>query len=314
MIGLQLLVSCILDAVLGDPRWLPHPVRLIGSVIHHYETVTLRSVKSHIGRYAAGMILAVGLPALCFVGTWWVIHQAEQFHQYLGSATWIIFGYFTLAARDLADHAMSVYRALMAGSIREAQQSVSLIVGRDTETLSEPEIVRATIETVAESTSDGVIAPLVYLALGGPPLALAYKAINTLDSMIGHRTPDYRQLGWASARLDDLVNWVPARLSGVALALAAGLRFGTGRQAWRIFLRDGKKHASPNSGWSEAAMAGALHVQLGGTNRYEGIPVDRPTLGDGLRTLQPALIPLAVQLMAMASGLMLILLLGLVGW
>ena len=235
MIGLQLLVSCMLDAVLGDPRWLPHPVRLIGSVIHQYETVTFRYVKSHMGRYAAGIILAVGLPTLCFACTWWVIHQAGQLHQYLGSATWVIFGYFTLAARDLADHAMNVYRALMRGSIPEAQRSVSLIVGRDTATLSEPEIVRATIETVAESTSDGVIAPLVYLALGGPPLALAYKAINTLDSMIGHRTPDYRQLGWASARLDDLVNWVPARLTGVILVLAAGLRFGAGRQAWRIF-------------------------------------------------------------------------------
>ena len=314
MIGLQLIVSCILDAVLGDPRWFPHPVRLIGSVIHQYETVTLHYVKSHLGRYAAGMILAIGLPVLCFVGTWWVIHQAEELHPYLGSATWVIFGYFTLAARDLADHAMNVYRALMAGSISDAQQSVSQIVGRDTATLSEPEIVRATIETVAESTSDGVIAPLVYLALGGPPLALAYKAINTLDSMIGHRTPDYRQLGWASARLDDLVNWVPARLTGVILVLAAGLRFGAGKQAWRIFVRDGRKHASPNSGWPEAAMAGALQVQLGGTNLYEGIPVERPTLGDGVQKLNSALIPLAVQLMAMGSGLMLIFLLGIVGW
>ena len=171
-----------------------------------------------------------------------MIHQAEQLHEYLGSATWVILGYFTLAGRDLADHAMNVYRALMAGSITKAQQSVSFIVGRDTGNLTEPEIVRATIETVAESTSDGVIAPLVYLALGGPPLALAYKAINTLDSMVGHRTPDYRQLGWASARLDDLVNWIPARLSGVVLALAAGLRLGGGRQAWRILFRDGHKH------------------------------------------------------------------------
>ena len=314
MIGHQLLAACGLDAVLGDPRWVPHPVRLIGFVIHQFKNVTLRYVKSHMGRYAAGIILAVGLPALCFVCTWWVIHQAEQLHQYLGFATWVIFGYFTLAARDLADHAMNVYRALMGGSISEAQQSVSLIVGRDTATLAESEIVRATIETVAESTSDGVIAPLLYLALGGPPLAFAYKAINTLDSMIGHRTPDYRQLGWASARFDDLVNWVPARLTGVVLVLAAALRLGAGRQAWRIFLRDGKKHASPNSGWPEAAMAGALHVQLGGTNRYEGIPVERPTLGDGSVKLNSALIPLAVQLMAIASVLMLVLLLGLVGW
>ena len=146
MIGLQLLAACGLDAVLGDPRWFPHPVRLIGTVVHKYETVTLHYVKSHVGRYAAGVILAIGLPALCFVCTWWVIHQAEYLHQYLGSATWVIFGYFTLAARDLADHAMNVYRALMTGSVSEAQQSVSLIVGRDTANLTEPEIVRATIE------------------------------------------------------------------------------------------------------------------------------------------------------------------------
>ena len=314
MIGLQLIAACGLDAVVGDPRWLPHPVRLIGSVIHQYEILTLRYVKTPQGRYAVGMILAVGLPSLCFVFGWWVIHQAAHIHAYLGFATWTILGYFTLAARDLADHALNVYRALMGGSITEARHSVSYIVGRDTANLTEPEIVRATIETVAESTSDGVIAPLLYLALGGPPLALAYKAINTLDSMIGHRTPDYRQFGWASARLDDLVNWVPARLSGVALALAAGLRLGTGRQAWRVLFRDGHKHASPNSGWPEAAMAGALDVQLGGTNTYDGIPVARPTLGDGNQNLSSALIPLAVQLMAMASGLMLILLLGIVKW
>ena len=137
---------------------------------------------------------AVVLPALCFVCTWWVIHQAGQLHEYFGSVVWICFGYFALAARDLADHAMKVYRALDAGFLPEAQRSVSLIVGRDTANLSEPEIVRATVETVAESTSDGVVAPLLYLALGGPPLALAYKAISTLDSMIGHRTPVYSSI------------------------------------------------------------------------------------------------------------------------
>ena len=314
MISLQLIAACGLDAVVGDPRWFPHPVRLIGSVIRHYETLALRNVKSHVGRYVAGMMVALGLPSLCFVCTWWVIHQAEQLHSYLGFGIWVLCGYFTLAARDLADHAMNVYRALVAGSLTDAQRSVSLIVGRDTANLTEPEIVRATIETVAESASDGVIAPLLYLALGGPPLALAYKAINTLDSMIGHRTPDYREFGWASARLDDLVNWIPARLSGVSLALAATLRLGTGRQAWRMFFRDGHKHTSPNSGWPEAAMAGALQVQLGGTNMYDGIPVERPTLGDGIQKLHSALIPLAVQLMALASGLMLVLLLGIVGW
>ena len=310
MIGLQLLAACGLDAALGDPRWLPHPVRLIGSVIRRYEDVTLRYVKSQVGQYCAGIILAVGLPALCFVCTWWVIHQAGQLHEYLGSFVWIFFGYFALAARDLADHAMKVYRALDVGSLPDAQRSVSLIVGRDTATLSEPEIVRATVETVAESTSDGVIAPLLYLALGGPPLALAYKAISTLDSMVGHRTPVYRHFGWASARLDDLANWIPARISGVCLVVAAGIRLRKGMSAWRIFFRDGYKHASPNSGWPEAAMAGALQVQLGGMNLYDGVPVERPMLGEAIATLSPLLIPIAVQLMALASSLVLIILLG----
>ncbi|MCP4451648.1 MAG: cobalamin biosynthesis protein CobD, partial [Planctomycetes bacterium] len=238
----------------------------------------------------------------------WTIGQAQDIHTYVGHAVWILFGYTTLAARDLADHAMQVYRALMGGSLVEARQAVSLIVGRDTATLSEPEVIRATIETVAESSSDGVIAPLLYLALGGPPLALAYKAVNTLDSMIGHRMAPYRHFGWASARLDDLLNWIPARLSGLCIVLAAGIRLGTLNSAWKAFLRDGRKHLSPNSGWPEAAMAGALQVQVGGLNRYTGTPVERPKLGDPIKALNPSLIPMAVQVMAVASGVMLFIL------
>ena len=306
MTGLKVLLACGLDVVFGDPRWFPHPIRLIGWIIHWYEMIALQYVKSEGGRYLAGVMLAIGLPALCYVCAEWVIDQAGVIHRYLGYAMWILLGYLTLAARDLADHAMCVYRALAAGSLAEAQHAVSMIVSRDTHHLSEPEIVRATVETVAESTSDGVIAPLLYLALGGPPLALAYKAVNTLDSMIGHRTTRYRQFGWASARLDDLANWAPARISGLFLVLAASIRLGTGMEAWRVFFRDGHRHASPNSGWPEAAMAGALHIQLGGTNVYDGNSVERQRLGDDVMTLTPSLIPLAVQLMALASALVLI--------
>jgi adenosylcobinamide-phosphate synthase len=174
-------------------------------------------------------------------------------------------------------------------------------VGRDTNHLSEPEVVRATAETIAESASDGIIAPLVYLVVGGPPLALAYKAINTLDSMIGHRDNRYRDLGWASARLDDAVNWLPARLTAVFLVLAAGIYTGTMRQAWRIMRRDGDKHPSPNSGWPEAAMAGALGVQFGGTNFYGGDRSERARLGDPLMPLSPCHITAALRLMAVAS-------------
>ncbi|HJU04347.1 MAG TPA: adenosylcobinamide-phosphate synthase CbiB, partial [Nitrospiraceae bacterium] len=186
-------------------------------------------------------------------------------------------------------------------SLVRARQAVSRIVGRDTDHLSEPEVVRATVETIAESTSDGVIAPLVYLVVGGPPLALAYKAINTLDSMIGHHDDRYRDFGWASARLDDAVNWLPARLTAVLFVVAAGLYTRTMRQAWHIMQRDGAKHPSPNSGRPEAAMAGALGVQLGGTNFYGGHRSVRSHLGDRIRSLNPVHITAALRLMAVAS-------------
>ena len=312
MTGLKVLAACGLDALIGDPRYVPHPVRLMGSIIERYERLVMPYLKGKVSRMVAGGFLALGLPTLCFFLTQWVIGQAQHIHEYLGHAVWIFFGYTALAARDLADHAMRVYRALTDETLEEARRAVSLIVGRDTATLSEPEVIRATIETVAESSSDGVMAPLLYLAIGGPPLALAYKAVNTLDSMIGHRREPYRHFGWASARLDDLVNWVPARVSGLCLVVAAGLRLGTWKSAWKAFVSDGGKHLSPNSGWPEAAMAGALQVQVGGLNWYAGIPLDCPKLGDPTYPLTPEHIPLSVQLMALASGIMLCILLFIV--
>ena len=315
MIDLKVLAACGLDLVFGDPRCFPHPVRLMGLAISWYERLILKYVSGKIPRLAAGIVIAAGLPVLCFFCIQWIIEQAYEFDVYVGHFVWILFGYTALAARDLGDHAMHVYRALASGSLPEARHAVSLIVGRDTAGLSEPEVVRATIETVAESSSDGVIAPLLFLVLGGPPLALAYKAVNTLDSMIGHRTEPYRHLGWASARLDDLMNWVPARLSGLCLILAAGIRLGTFQSAWKTFCRDGYKHVSPNSGWPEAAMAGALQVQVGGMNSYDGALVERPKLGDPIRALTPSLIPIAVQLMGLASGVMLcVLFVFALGW
>ena len=179
-----------------------------------------------------------------------------------------------------------------------------MIVGRDTAELSESEIARATLETVAESSADGVIAPLVYLAIGGAPLALAYKAVNTLDSMIGHRDERYTDLGWASARLDDLANWVPSRVAAVLLIVGAGLITGQLKQicdGWRVLRRDGSKHPSPNSGRPEAAMAGILGVRLGGTNVYDGIKQDRPILGEEGRSAESGDIALAMKVMAAAS-------------
>ena len=303
IVGFKIFAVCGLDAVLGDPRWFPHPVRLMGMIAYWYEETTLRWVQGKIGRYVVGMVLALGLPTLCYVIAEWVIQTTSQLHAFAGDVVWILLGYSTLAARDLADHANHVYRALQAGSLEEARNAVSMIVGRDTEHLSEPEVIRATIETVAESTSDGVIAPLMYLAIGGPALALAYKAVNTLDSMIGHRTEKYQYFGWASARCDDVLNWIPARISGLGLILAAGFVKGTGVHAWKIFRRDGGKHMSPNSGWPEAAMAGALRVQLGGTNYYHKTPVTRQLIGEKVHSLVPSQISQSIRLMIVAYSI-----------
>lgn len=296
-------MACVLDAAIGDPRWCPHPVRLIGMVIVWYETRIRIVVHTRAGLRMAGIILAIGLPALTYAIGWLAIDLAGWVDAGVKTVLMVLIAWTTLAARDLVDHARLVANALEGGSLGRAREAVSRIVGRDTDGLSGTEIVRATVETIAESTADGVIAPLFYLALGGPPLALAYKAINTLDSMIGHRDVHYRYFGWASARLDDVANWIPARLTALLLISAAGLRTHTMRTAWRIFYRDGSKHPSPNSGRPEAAMAGALGVQLGGTNVYGGIATERPRLGDALTPLVPGHVTVALHLMGIASAM-----------
>nr|MBA2486643.1 cobalamin biosynthesis protein CobD [Nitrospira sp.] len=248
----------------------------------------------------AGICLAVGLPVGVYSVATFLITQAASFSPLLGQAVGIGLAYTTLAGRDLFDHVQAVSRELERENLAGARETVAMIVGRDSATLTQPEIVRATVETIAESTSDGIIAPLVYLTLGGAPLALAYKAINTLDSMVGHRDIRYEYFGWASARLDDVMNWLPARLTGTFIALAAGLVIGQWsrvRASWDILHRDGDKHASPNSGRPEAAMAGALGVQLGGRNYYDGVAQDRPLIGDGQTTLSPDHIAQALRIM-----------------
>jgi adenosylcobinamide-phosphate synthase len=298
----MLLGASLLDAVVGDPRWLPHPVRVMGRVITRVETL----VRLHIGKPAtarlAGVVLAVGLPASAFAISWAGIYLAGQIHVTLAIATEVLLAAMTLASRDLSDHALAVQRALEV-SLESARSRLGRIVGRDTNQLSESEVVRGVVETVAESACDGVVAPLLYLALGGAPLAMAYKAINTLDSMVGHRTPQLQHFGWASARLDDVANWVPARLTAVLLLLAGTIQAGTLRRlrdAARVLVRDGGKHPSPNSGRPEAAMAGVLQVQLGGMNFYQGMAEQRPYLGDPVRPLERQDIGAAVRLMWIA--------------
>ncbi len=299
-----LIAAVLLDASCGDPRWFPHPVRLMGRIITWYERRIRCLVSGRTGEVTAGVVLAVGLPAFWYAATYWLLELSMAAHEMIGKPTEVLLAYTALAARDLSDHAVVVGRALDAQSLEEARRAVAHIVGRDTAGLSEAEIVRATVETIAESTSDGVISPLFYLVIGGPPLALAYKAVNTLDSMIGHLDEPYRYFGWASARLDDLANWIPARVTACLVLAAVGLRFRSVarmRYAWTVFRRDAGEHPSPNSGQAEAAMAGGLQIQLGGVNSYDGTPMPRPLLGVADQSLISSRIREAVSIMWLTS-------------
>jgi len=250
------------------------------------------------------VLLAVALPAGAYAAGALLIWFGSALGPLWGSAVTVLLAWTTLAARDLIDHVVSVQRALQSVSLMEARSAVAKIVGRDTEEMGESDIVRATVETIAESTADGIMAPLFYLAIGGAPLALAYKAISTLDSMIGHLDDRYRWFGWASARLDDVANFLPARITACLLVLSVGIAsrsWPATQRAWKVLLRDGRRHPSPNSGCPEAAMAGALGVQLGGTNCYDGLPIERPCLGDPDQFLTRAHIGRALTLMLWTS-------------
>lgn len=304
MTGSEFVLAAVVDLGVGDPRWFPHPVRAMGWAIGWYDDHVRGMCRSPLALRLAGLALAMGLPMLVYFIGRWIIEEAGRMTGWFGSSVTIVLAATTLAGRDLWEHVRAVSISLQQGNLAGARQAVSLVVGRDTQQLSESEVARAAVETVAESTADGVIAPLFFLLLGGPAFALAYKAVNTLDSMIGHRNERYLNFGWASARLDDVANWIPARLAAVLLVLATGLVTMSHRRMMnsaRIWWREGGNHPSPNSGRPEAAMAGALDVQLGGINYYDGVAHERPVLGNGRRDLNRADIALATQLMVVAS-------------
>ena len=304
MTGGELAVACLLDAAVGDPRWFPHPVRWMGSIVDWCDRRVHQRLLSPAKQRMTGVLLAVALPAGAYGAGALLIWFGSSIGPLWGSAVTVLLAWTTLAARDLIDHGVSVHRALQSDSLTEARSAVAKIVGRDTEEMAESDIVRATVETIAESMADGIIAPLFYLILGGAPLALAYKAVSTLDSMIGHLDDRYRWFGWASARLDDVANFLPARITALLLVLSAGLvsrSWPTMHRAWHIVLRDGGQHPSLNSGHPEAAMAGALGVRLGGINRYDGISIERPYLGDPDQPLTRAHIGRALTLMLWTS-------------
>jgi adenosylcobinamide-phosphate synthase len=304
MTGGELAMACLLDAAIGDPRWLPHPVRWMGSIINWCDRQVHQLLLSPVNQRMAGVLLAVLLPACTYAAASLLIWFGSSIDPLCGNVVTVLLAWTTLAARDLIDHVVSVQRALQSVSLTEARTAIAKIVGRDTEEMGESDIVRATVETIAESTADGIVAPLFYLVLGGAPLALAYKAISTLDSMIGHLDERYRWFGWASARLDDAANFFPARITALLLILSAGIvsrSCPAMQRAWKIMFRDGGHHPSPNSGRPEAAMAGALGVQLGGLNHYDGLLVERPYLGDPDQPLTRTHIGMALTLMIWTS-------------
>ncbi len=305
---LTLPLAFVLDFFIGDPPGLPHPIRWMGLAIERCELFfrnRIHRLKWSGLLFAATMVAATWSLAQCLLWTAWAIHP------WLAGFLNLLMIYYALATRSLQDAAMKVARALGENDLALARRRVSMIVGRETDRLDREGIARAAVETVAENLVDGIVAPLCYAALGGGPLAMAYKMVNTLDSMVGYKNERYRDFGWAAARLDDGLNWLPARLTVPLVALATGLLNGRWREALVTARRDGRKHTSPNAGLSEAAFAGALAVRLGGPNRYHGVMVEKPWIGEEFKAVATADIRRACDLMLLTAVWALIVLWGL---
>lgn len=299
MISVVLVLAAFLDYLIGDPWGWPHPVRVMGWVISRLTKLALQYCQNPISQRLAGMILGV----IVIIGSglvgWIIIQTARSVHPFLGIAVDSILVASCFALKSLRNAAMEVLEPLMKGELASARQVLSNYVGRDTANLSEAEILRAVLETVTENATDGVIAPLFYSMVGAfipiigiAPLALAYKASSTLDSMVGYKETPYTYIGWFSARLEDYLTWLPCRLMVITLSLLSLKPV----NVWRICRRDAIKDPSPNSGWSECAYAAVLGVQMGGINWYRGVAKEKPLLGDAIYPITSDSIDKALQL------------------
>ena len=306
------LCGFLLDLLFGDPARIPHPVVLMGKGITLLEQLFRPEFpKTDKGEFRAGFCLTLSLTLDTLLSACLLLWLAGKVHPYLQFILMVLWSWQVLAMKGLRSESMKVYDRLTNGTLEEARAAVSRIVGRDTQSLSPEGVTKAAVETVAENFSDGVIAPLFYLILGGPPLALCYKAINTMDSMIGYKNDKYLNFGRCAARLDDIVNYIPSRLSALLLIAAAFLGGANGKAAWKIWRRDRRNHASPNSAQTDAAMAGGLEIQLAGPAYYFGEYYDKPTIGDPVRPVSPEDIRRANRLMYLGGILGLLLLGGL---
>jgi adenosylcobinamide-phosphate synthase len=289
------------DIFFGDPEWLPHPVRLIGA------TIALGERRMHTGEghpdRRNGRLLTIGVVGLTAIVTYVVVSVADRLDLALGAVVAILLAWSSIALRGLDDAALKVERALIVNDLSAARAALPALVGRDPNALDAEGIARATVESVAENSNDAVIAPILFLFIAGPAGALAYKAINTLDSMIGYRDDRYIHFGRAAARLDDIASWLPARIAAFSIAAAAELLLGSGRQALAIRARDARKHQSPNAGHPESAMAGALGVQLGGDAFYGGQLEHRATLGDAENPITAQSIELSRSILRYATAI-----------
>ena len=307
-------LAWLIDFVIGDPPRWPHPVRWIGHLINVVQRAVRRLCHSDRALRIGGGVMWLLVVGLTYGVAWGVLRLAAWVHPWLGWGVevWMIFT--VLTGRCLARSAEDVARPLRDNNLTESRIKLSWIVGRDTSALQPEQINRAVVETVAENTVDGIIAPLFFLLLGGAPLAMAYKAVNTLDSMVGYKHEKYRAIGMVSARLDDAANFIPARLSWLLISIAAWLCRLDAARALRIGWRDRYNHSSPNCAWSEAAVAGALGIRLGGPNDYFGQRVEKPWIGDARRDIAIDDISRTIRLMWVASTLALLLFMAVRFW
>jgi adenosylcobinamide-phosphate synthase len=296
-----------LDIILGDPHYLPHPVRWMGKAIERLEPPFRRI---HFNLTFSGALYAVVLILGTWLLTFFVLAVAHKVHPLFKTLLDIILIYYCISIRSLDDAAMEVKQCLQQKKVQAARKKVGMIVGRDTDNYKEDGLARATVETVAENLVDGVSAPLFFAAIGGAPLALAYKMTNTLDSMVGYKNQTYRQFGKASARIDDVLNYIPARLTVPVIALAAQILSGRGGRSLMTAVSEGANHASPNAGYPEAAFAGALAVKLNGPNYYNGKLVDKPYIGVRFGQSSSGHIKKACDIMMLSSVLWLLVVWG----
>ncbi|GAB4345431.1 MAG: adenosylcobinamide-phosphate synthase CbiB [Desulfobulbaceae bacterium] len=303
----QVMAALILDGLAGDPRWLPHPVKLIakGALVVEAWSTGLR-----IPARVAGILTVCVVLAATTGGAFLLLKAAYFAHPLAGDGVSVLLLYTCFAVRDMVAHSRRVHEALVSGDLEEARSRVGMIVGRDVRVLDEPGVIRAAVESVAENTVDGVTAPLFWAMVAGPVGALLYKAVNTMDSLFGYKNERYLHFGRAAARLDDLANWLPARLTGPLIVLGSALLGLRVRNGWRMLFRDRANHSSPNSAWSEAPVAGALGIMLGGPVSYAGRMEDYPTIGEPLEEPVPGHIQAANRLLVVTVVLVFLLCAG----